>query len=173
MSRISRFDILAFGIDLTYIQGYFVQDWSSRPVVCTCVLSRVTGYCRFMKFYRRKSINKTFNLGLFITPADRPSAVVSLTRPSVSVHTMYRIGLFDCSAKICISRLCCRFMFCVRLTRRPLTTQGGLSIEERILSKLAVLLSVLSLHIPPKSNRSASKERRDMLDTLTILLLVN
>src|SRR6218665_2451444 len=97
MSRISRIDISAFGIGLTYIQGYFVLDWTSRPVVCKCAVSRVTGYCRFMKFYQRKSINKTFNL--FITPADRPSAVISLTRPSVSAHTMCRIGLFDCSAK--------------------------------------------------------------------------
>ena len=51
-------------LSLTQIQSFFNLDWLNRHVVCTCAVSWVTDFCKFMKFYKRKSINQTFNLFL-------------------------------------------------------------------------------------------------------------
>ena len=47
--------------------GYLDLDWPNRPVLCSCAVSRITRYCRFMKFYRWKSFSSTSNF--LIVPA--------------------------------------------------------------------------------------------------------
>jgi len=70
-NQISRFNISASGIGLTVWPKYKITStWigrMNREVVCTCKVSRVTGYFWFIKFYWWISSNRTFNF--FIMPA--------------------------------------------------------------------------------------------------------